>query len=662
MERQIDELDQSGLLERELWDLMNEDGGAAIRDMRAIKKREDRRGRMKRLLCDAIERSSLGIFAGKMHHFGGKVYVPIERYAFYKVVFSICNRRLNLPDADLVGMADIYYDCGNTVYSKQLHVSNDVMLFRNGVLDIGRGKFYKRFDPKYVQLWSVDYDYEKGVKTFLWQKFLDEVLPDKYWQDALQMFLGATFIDRAKVKIEHIVILLGKGANGKSVIQQTVCGVLGEEYVSTMEVGRLCSPGLSGDMAVAEINGKRLNYCTEMEETDFYKKSARLKAIVSGENVTARHIYGSPFKAMNVPLLMANANALPFFNKRDDAMLRRLYVIPFNIVIPPERQDRGLGHSLEDEYSGILNWMLEGREKFIKNGYSLPLDLNMRKFMEDSEREYNSVLKYMDVHEYRTKQEGTVVEPVFWVRLSELYADYFRWAKRNAITDVVTRQVFSNVLEDSGFHKERRTQGICFGLFGNVKKRRKQLENRLKNPSRNDVRITWLEGVPYVTSLQALSDYTSVSLHVIRRLYIEGEYAPFIKRFKEKAYYQIPGVVEVLKRRGIMATDDESRARSKMLKGMHKERNQFNSRMAARGLPYRKFASKEPRMEEGIIQVSDFTTDDEALEMARQAGYDVSSIGKLMGHAVHMMDEPEDDLKAIIEKEREYEQQEESEK
>lgn len=60
------------------------------------------------------------------------------------------------------------------------------------------------------------------------------------------MFLGATFCDRQKVKIEHIMILLGHGANGKSVIQGAVKGVLGEDYVAEESIGKLCARGVEG--------------------------------------------------------------------------------------------------------------------------------------------------------------------------------------------------------------------------------------------------------------------------------------------------------------------------------------------------------------------------------------------------------------------------------
>lgn len=613
-------------LERELWSLLLHDGGKEIEDLRSRKLREDRRGCMKRLLTRAVRESSLGIFGGKFYCFGGKTYVPIEKLALFDTIFHLCSERLQVPDADLVHMSDIYQDCANVVCSKDIALSNNIMIFSNGVLDVERDKFYKTFESRFVHLWSVDYDYEPGVKPFLWQKFLDQVLPDKYWQDALQMFLGATFIDRRKVKIEHIVILLGKGANGKSVIQQAVCGVLGHDYVSTMEVGRLCSRSSDGDFAVAEVNGRRLNYCTEMEETDFMRKSARLKAVVSGEAVTARQLYGMPFKAMNIPLLMANANRLPFFNTKDEAMMRRVYVIPFNVTIPDEEQDRELSDKLVEEYPAILNWMLEGRRKLIENGYRLPKDNSLSRIIEERETEFNSILKFMSIHKYLASPEGQYLNPVVWRSSKDLYAEYERWCKQNYIMDIQSKISFRNVLVNRGYHYERKAKGMSFALYGNAKQRIKRMKDKMTALDRKDPNLTFIDGVGYAPTLKLLESYAGVSRHVLLKVKGEGYINDCIRMLNGKVMYNVAGVIEVLRRMRIIATDEEKEYDKKMAVELHKERNRFNARNKARGWPYRKFENDYDHLEDGIVVVPDDTTDEECIEMAREDGYDTSGL------------------------------------
>ena len=615
-------------LTKELWDLMLEDGGKSIAEMLAMKKREDRRGRIKRLLGRAIRSSSMGVFGGKMYYWGGKVYEPIERPAFHSIMYDIMANKIEVPDADLVKLSDVYSDCCNIVYSKQLYVRNNIMIFKNGVLDVEEGKFYKRFDPRFVQMWAVDYDYVPGAHTFLWHQFINQVLPDTFWQDALQMFLGATFLDRKKVKIEHILILLGRGANGKSVIQSTVCGVLGEEYVSTNEIGRLCSRGNDGDMAVAEINGKRLNYCTEMEETDFFKKSARLKALVSGENVTARQLYGNPFKAMNIPLLMANANMLPVFNKKDEAMLRRIYVIPFNVTIPAEKQNKSLPDEMREEYSGILNWILEGRDKFIKNGYRLPTEASINTFVDPDAADYSTVLKFMSIRRYSPRIQGVEISPVIWILQTALYNDYVRWCKQNKL-EAVGKTVFVHTLINTGYRRERKNKGLAFGMFGtHFEQWEKEAYEREKarNPKKEKPKLLYVDGKEYATSLRQLAEYCGVSYHLTRVRYSEGHFTEFTKGIGRNNAYEVKGCFEVFRRLHDVATDEERKLLRRLQADAKYKRTLFNLRMKNRGWPYRQYDNEHPQLDEGIIVVPDWMDDKDVIKMAKRDGYDVRGV------------------------------------
>lgn len=126
------------MLRNELWDLMLEDGGSDIDRIHTIKKRADRMGYAKRMLVHAIDRSSLGVFNGMMWFFTGKLYESITKAAFHKVLFDLMERRLEMSDGDILNPSAVYYDCDNCVFARPLSISNSVMVFRNGVLDVER--------------------------------------------------------------------------------------------------------------------------------------------------------------------------------------------------------------------------------------------------------------------------------------------------------------------------------------------------------------------------------------------------------------------------------------------------------------------------------------------------------------------------------------------
>lgn len=91
---------------------------------------------------------------------------------------------------------------------------------------------------------------------------------------------------------------------------------------------------------IAFINGKRLNYCSEIQALEFGKDSDTLKSLISGEPTEARPIYGDNFTAYNIPLLMANANQMPYLKDWSYGMRRRICIIPFEVEIPKARQKK----------------------------------------------------------------------------------------------------------------------------------------------------------------------------------------------------------------------------------------------------------------------------------------------------------------------------------
>jgi putative DNA primase/helicase len=58
--------------------------------------------------------------------------------------------------------------------------------------------------------------------------------------------------------------------------------------------------------------------------------------------------------------LVITGNHKPGLQGVDEAMRRRLNLIPFNVTIPKANRDTGLAEKLKAEWPGILTWMIEG--------------------------------------------------------------------------------------------------------------------------------------------------------------------------------------------------------------------------------------------------------------------------------------------------------------
>ena len=65
-------------------------------------------------------------------------------------------------------------------------------------------------------------------------------------------------------------------------------------------------------------------------------------------------------------------NHKPHISNVDEAMRRRLHLVPFTVTIPPEQRDNQLAAKLAAEYGGILAWAMEACANYLANGLRAP--------------------------------------------------------------------------------------------------------------------------------------------------------------------------------------------------------------------------------------------------------------------------------------------------
>ena len=65
-------------------------------------------------------------------------------------------------------------------------------------------------------------------------------------------------------------------------------------------------------------------------------------------------------------------NHKPRLRNVDEAMRRRMHLVPFSVTIPPEERDLELADKLKAEWPGILHWMIEGCLGWQRQGLAPP--------------------------------------------------------------------------------------------------------------------------------------------------------------------------------------------------------------------------------------------------------------------------------------------------
>jgi putative DNA primase/helicase len=429
------------------------------------------------LIREALEKSSLSTFNGIVYCFTGRIYEPFpHKEDFANMVHELWSD-LGLKKSILLAKRFLIVGIlRDMVYSKEISPDSSKVVFDNGVYDVERKEFTKSVEKNCVCLTVLPYNYNSRATCPNWQMFLDSVLPKKEYQKVLQEFVGSAFIDRGVTKIETMLVLKGNGANGKSVVLGTLMGVLGKSNISNISISELIQ-GNDKKMNIAKINGKRLNYCPEINAERIQKESDVLKALISGEPVEARALYGNNFTAYDVPLMMCNCNRLPRITDWTNGMRRRLTVIPFDVTIPKEKQNPNLVNEFAEEYSGIFNWIIEGRDRFRLQGCRFTFCEAIKKQRDGDDTQTTATdedlaVLFMLDNTSSVKKVGAMLStyrkelyhtPRYY-SLSMLYLSYCRWCKARGMK-TMKRTYFKELLIDSGYSYVYHNALRCFKVY-----------------------------------------------------------------------------------------------------------------------------------------------------------------------------------------------------
>lgn len=274
---------------------------------------------------------------------------------------------------------------------------------KNGTFEITpNGTRLKTFSSNDFLTYQLPFSYDPDATCPVFKCYLDKVLPDKQLQMILAEFIGYIFIRTGTLKLEKALLLYGKGANGKSVFYEIIRCLLGEQNTSEYSL-----QSLTDDKGYqrAMIANKLVNYASEINgklEANIFKQ------LVSGEAVEARLPYGNPFIMTEYAKLIFNCNELPRDVEQTTAYFRRFLIIPFNVTIPENEQDKQLAKKIiETELSGVFNWVLDGLNRLLKQKDFTYSDV-IQESRKQYERESDSVKIFIEEEGYRPTSSESI--------------------------------------------------------------------------------------------------------------------------------------------------------------------------------------------------------------------------------------------------------------
>jgi putative DNA primase/helicase len=256
------------------------------------------------------------------------------------------------------------------ILPNQVDANPHLLNFPNGTLDLNTLKFREehRRDDFCTRVMGTGYD--PTVTCPLWQDHLRTVFAgDETFIHSFQLMCGYSLL--ADNPEQVLFVLHGSGKNGKSVTVGALRKIWGD-YSWNMAADTLMARKYSDSSAprsdLAALQGVRLATASESDDGTRLSE-ATVKILTGGDDVmTVRRLYSEEFTFKPGAKVWLITNHLPTVRGTDEAIWRRIWLIPFNVTIPEEKRDPRMGERLQEEAPGILNWCLAGFREYIKAG------------------------------------------------------------------------------------------------------------------------------------------------------------------------------------------------------------------------------------------------------------------------------------------------------
>jgi len=275
-----------------------------------------------------------------------------------------------------------------------------------------------------------------------WRKFLNEITGgNEDLQSFLQRIAGYALTGSTR---EHALFFFyGTGANGKGVFLNTLSAVLADyATVAPMETF-IATHGERHPTDLAGLRGARLVAAQETEEGRRWAES-KIKAMTGGDPISVRFMRQDFFTYLPVFKLIIAGNHKPGLRGVDEAIRRRLNLVPFTVTIPKSKRDHNLPEKLRPEWPGILQWMIEGCLAWQRDGLNPPA--TVREATDAYLAEEDAIGRWLE--------DSCAVDPAYFDLIANLFGSWRNWAEA-AGEYVGSQKRFSQSLSDRGFRAQR---------------------------------------------------------------------------------------------------------------------------------------------------------------------------------------------------------------
>lgn len=319
-----------------------------------------------------------------------------------------------------------------------------------GVVNLRTGKISEA-DPKLLQTRMTAVAPLPGVPT-IWLKFLrDATGNDPAMIDYLQRMAGYALTGDKSLHSLHF--FYGPGGNGKGTYLNTLREIW-KDYAKAAPMSVFVASRYDRHSTeLAYLAGTRLVIAQETDEGRSWDE-AKLKQLTSNDPVTARFMAKDFFEFMPTFKLLFSGNHRPSIKNVDDALRRRIHIVPF--TRKPKEPDEQLSATLRAEWPQILQWAIDGCIKYLDDG------------LRDPESVHEATAEYFEEEDAFTqwmRERVLRTTNADFIETRALLEDYNQWAGENGEQRRSAKSI-AGLFVDAGFKRYRPANSAPRGFIG----------------------------------------------------------------------------------------------------------------------------------------------------------------------------------------------------
>ena len=372
------------------------------------------------------------------------------------------------------------------VPEEEFGLDENEVVIEDGILDLDELEV-RPHDPDKLALSKIPTKYDPEADCPKFKQFLKETIPSEKNRDLVQEVLGTALINKKIHK--RGVMIPGPTDAGKSTFCDIIRNVIGEDSCGNHTPKSIAD----SNWARAKLRDLLLNISDETSSGKIYR-TERLKKALDGNPMQADEKYSAIFEFKPTCEHIYGTNMTPTVSRSDEAFWNRWIVAPTRSdSVPEDEQNKKLvSEILEDEKSGILNWIIDGYKRYMDGEEGFTRDIvwtderdKWLKFGDSVQRFIQNCLCY---------EEGNKV------KASDLHDAYREYVNQNDTLELDNQRTLTKEVkklsycaystkyrfdgkQSSGFKHIGLKEDCDFGTFGGTNNQTQRYDEKNKNNS-----------------------------------------------------------------------------------------------------------------------------------------------------------------------------------